>query len=70
MILYQAFADLLGKSDAKQGAKFVVISSAMGQITNMLPYPLIAYGTSKAALNFIIKMINVEAPKIAAFPVQ
>lgn len=68
LILYQAFTKLLAKSNAKGGAKFAVTSSTMGQITNMLPFPVTAYGISKAAVNYIAKRIDLEAKGVCAFP--
>jgi norsolorinic acid ketoreductase len=70
VVLYQSFADLLAKSAAADDAKFVVISSLIGQVTNALPYPVNAYGISKAAVNFVVKKIDMEDEKVAAFPVQ
>jgi norsolorinic acid ketoreductase len=74
LVLYQSFMDLLAKgaggAEAETKAKFVVISSSIGQITNALPYPFNAYGLSKAAVNFVVKKIDMEDESVIAFPVQ
>jgi NAD(P)-dependent dehydrogenase (short-subunit alcohol dehydrogenase family) len=70
IVLYQAFADLLAASDSTGGAKFVVISSVLGQIADSQPYTYNAYGISKAAVNFIAKKIDQEVPGVISFPVQ
>lgn len=65
LVLYQAFASLL-----VPGAKFVVISTLIAKITDAIPYSYIAYGASKAALNYITKKLDQETPDLIAFPVQ
>lgn len=65
LVLYQAFASLL-----VPGAKFVVISSLIGKINDAIPYSYIAYGASKAAVNYITKKLDQETPDLIAFPVQ
>ena len=65
LALFQAFHDLFSDN-----SKFVVISSIAGQITDLTPYPVTAYGTSKAAVNYIVKKIDQENERLAAFPVQ
>lgn len=70
LVLYQAFANLLASSDSAGGAKFVVISSLLGQIAESLPYTYNAYGLSKAAVNFIAKKIDQEVPGVISFPLQ
>ena len=67
LVLFQSFAPLLESSDI---AKFVVISSMLGQVTESLPWPHNAYGLSKAAVNFIVKKIDQETEGVAAFPIQ
>jgi norsolorinic acid ketoreductase len=68
LVLFNAFSSLL---DAAGGeAKFVVISSAAGSITDAVPFALNSYGTSKAAVNFLTKKIDMESPKVTAFPMQ
>jgi hypothetical protein len=70
LILYQTFADLLAKSDAPGGAKFVVISSKIAQQTEMGPNLSSAYGISKVAANFVTKKIDMEVPGVIAFPMR
>ncbi|KAF7967622.1 hypothetical protein HWV62_33637 [Athelia sp. TMB] len=64
LVLFQATAALL---EAAQG-KFFVMSSAMGSVGDMelMPAPNTAYGSSKAAVNFITRKIHFEHPKITA----
>jgi NAD(P)-dependent dehydrogenase (short-subunit alcohol dehydrogenase family) len=70
LILYQKLASLLSSSAAPGGAKFVVISSALGQIAESLPYSYNAYGISKAAVNYVAKKIDQEDAGVTAFPIQ
>ena len=56
--------------EASKIAKFIVISSTAGQIEESLPYPLNAYGVSKAGANFIAKKIDQEVDYVIAFPIQ
>jgi len=59
VVLFQAVKDLLLKSPS--GApQFTVISSALGSIGLMFPFGSSAYGMSKAAANFWIKLLHVE----------
>jgi norsolorinic acid ketoreductase len=68
VVLFQAFLPLLQASSGP--AKFVAISSLAGMITGAFPLPLNSYGASKAALNFLVKKMDVEYPGIVAFPIQ
>ncbi|KAI5476640.1 short-chain dehydrogenase/reductase SDR family protein [Pseudohyphozyma bogoriensis] len=63
LILFQALYQLLEKGDSP---KFVLISTLAGSITTNQPYPLGAYGSSKAAANFILTKINTEHEKLTA----
>jgi NAD(P)-dependent dehydrogenase (short-subunit alcohol dehydrogenase family) len=65
IVLYQAFASLL-----TPGAKFVVISSLIGKISDAIPWSYTAYATSKAAVNYVTKKIDQESADLIAFPVQ
>lgn len=67
LVLFQSFMSLLTTTE---GAKFVVISSVLGQIAESTPYTYNAYGLSKAAVNFLAKKIDQETPQLIAFPVQ
>jgi norsolorinic acid ketoreductase len=70
LLLYQATKSLLDA--ASSPPKFIVISSVVSSITDVgkFPLPNTAYGTSKAALNFIIRKIHYENPKLIAFPIH
>jgi NAD(P)-dependent dehydrogenase (short-subunit alcohol dehydrogenase family) len=67
LILFQSFVSLLESSNI---AKFVIISSLLGQITESLNWPHNAYGLSKAGANFIAKKINQEEEHVVSFPIQ
>jgi NAD(P)-dependent dehydrogenase (short-subunit alcohol dehydrogenase family) len=69
LLLFQATAELL---DAAPEPKFFTISSAVGSISYQehLPLESSAYGSSKAALNFVSSRIHFENPKILAAPVH
>jgi len=69
IILFQALYPLLVKRHTR---KFVTISSNSASIGSLFPFPHTAYGSSKAALNFITKSIHVEhsADGFIAFPIH
>jgi norsolorinic acid ketoreductase len=69
LILFQALYPLLLN---RQTRKFVTTSSLVGSIGDMLEVPETAYGTSKAALNFITKRIHLEhsGEGFIAFPIH
>jgi len=67
LILFQSFVSLL---ESSTNAKFVVISSMLGQVTESLPWPHNAYGLSKAAVNFVTKKIDQETENVVSFPIQ
>ena len=69
LLLFQATFPLL---NAAPMPKFVVITSGAGSISNMgsLPVENTAYGSSKAAANFVTRKIHFENPNLIAFPVQ
>jgi len=67
LVLFQSFAPLLESSKI---AKFVVISSMLGQVTESQPWPHNAYGLSKAAVNFVAKKIDQETEHVISFPIQ
>ncbi|KAL4756323.1 SDR family oxidoreductase [Aspergillus foveolatus] len=69
LLLFQATSAPLSLS-AKP--KFVAMSSGAGSIGLMdkLPVPNTAYGSSKAALNFIMRRIHFENPHLIVFPVN
>ena len=69
LILFQAVLPLL---EAAQAPKFVPISSIVGSISELekTNFLTVAYGTSKAALNYVTKKIHLEYPNIIAFPMH
>jgi len=69
VIIFQALYPLLLK---RQTRKFVPVSTAGGSIGVMFPPPLTAYGSSKAALNYITKSIHKEHSEegLIAFPIH
>ncbi|KAI4281021.1 MAG: hypothetical protein L6R38_003994 [Xanthoria sp. 2 TBL-2021] len=69
LFLFQAVLPLLQKSE---GAKFVGIGSPMGSIGGMdqRPYPLTAYGSSKAIFHWIVRKVHFEHPDIVSLIVD
>ncbi|PWY93554.1 NAD(P)-binding protein [Aspergillus sclerotioniger CBS 115572] len=67
LLLYQATKPLL-----RSGGKFVAISSTSGSILDVAARPSsnIAYGSSKAALNYIIRKIYFQDKDLITFPVH
>ncbi|ODN88060.1 hypothetical protein L198_06808 [Cryptococcus wingfieldii CBS 7118] len=63
--LYQATRSLLTDEDA-----FVAITSTAGSVTGDWGPSLGAYGATKIALNFIIRGIHIEEPKLKAFAIN
>ena len=68
LLLFQALHPYLVKS--KHGGKFVAISSSAGSIGGQAPVPNAVYGTSKAALNFIVKKMHTENEDLVIFPLD
>lgn len=68
LVLFQATIGLLKKSGKP---KFVVVSSIMGSIelAPSMP-PITVYGSSKAAVNYIVRRIHAENPELIAFPLH
>ncbi|KAI4153344.1 MAG: hypothetical protein LQ340_002369 [Diploschistes diacapsis] len=64
--LFQATLPLLEKSE---NAKFVGIASLAGSIGDMekFPMPCLAYGTSKAGLNYFLRKAHFENEKITIY---
>jgi norsolorinic acid ketoreductase len=52
--------------------RFVVISTVLGSIGDQgnRPIPDVAYGMSKAAVNFLVGKIHHEEPSITSFPIH
>ena len=67
--LFQATWPMLEKST---NPKFVAITTGLASITDMgsMPMPVTAYGTSKAALNYVMRKIHFENEKLIAFPLS
>ncbi|KAI5831249.1 NAD(P)-binding protein, partial [Schizophyllum commune Tattone D] len=62
LVLFKAVYPLLNASRGK----FIVISSALGaEMGANTPIGFTAYGTSKAAVNFLVRRINAECPDIS-----
>ena len=70
ILLYQGTATLLNRSEKEP--KFFIISSTIGSnaLMNEYPMPMIAYGLSKAAVNFAAGRIHREEERIIVVPVQ
>lgn len=67
LYLFQSFYPLLLKS-TKAEKKFIITSTLAGSLTAAVPFPLTAYGSSKAAINFVgihIHQEHAEKDKIA-----
>jgi norsolorinic acid ketoreductase len=69
VIIFQALFPLLLQ---RQTRKFVPISTGAASIGVQFPPPLTAYGSSKAALNYITKSIHKEHSEegLIAFPIH
>ncbi|ODN95313.1 hypothetical protein L198_04709 [Cryptococcus wingfieldii CBS 7118] len=65
LALYQAVRPLL-----KDGATFAVVSSVVGCITGDWIPAMGAYGSTKVALNFLMRGINQEEPKLKVFAIH
>ena len=66
--LFDAFFALLSRSALP---KYVVVSSTLGSVESSAKFPtfhVANYGTSKAAVNFLVNRVHVEHPHITAFP--
>ncbi|KZO92378.1 NAD(P)-binding protein [Calocera viscosa TUFC12733] len=66
LVLFQSAWPLLQQSAEP---KFVVISSIVGslQVGTTFPLPVMAYGTSKAAANWLGRKLHFEYPQLSAF---
>jgi norsolorinic acid ketoreductase len=69
IMLYQAFASLLSRSDAPGGAKFVIVSSPLSQTADSMPLDFDAYGISKVGANYMAKKLDQMDRKLIAFPI-
>ena len=61
LVLFQAFHDLLVKS-TKPEKKFIITSTLAASITAVpnVPFPIGAYGASKAAVNYVAAKLQQE----------
>ncbi|KAJ7505792.1 hypothetical protein B0H11DRAFT_359228 [Mycena galericulata] len=69
VVLFQAAHSLLLASPSGAPA-FVVISSIAGSIGRYQHSTAAAYGSSKAALNFLVKVLDHEYPTLIAFSIS
>ncbi|KAL8857406.1 MAG: hypothetical protein Q9178_006033 [Gyalolechia marmorata] len=69
LYLFQATLPLLQK---REGAKFVGIGSPVGSIggMEMRPYPMAAYGTSKAVCHWIVRKAHFEHAELVSLIVD
>ncbi|KAF9448121.1 NAD(P)-binding protein [Macrolepiota fuliginosa MF-IS2] len=69
LVLYQAFAPLLRKSE---NPKFVPFSSSSASLTVYIDLPAgyTCYGASKAAMNYLARKIHYENEWITCFPLS
>lgn len=58
--------------DRVKSPKFAVMISILGTIGGMESFPLphVVYGTSKAAVNFIARILHFEHEKLIADPIH
>jgi norsolorinic acid ketoreductase len=72
LALFQAVFPLLSAASLTGPTpKFVAVTSTVGSIGDMEKWPSIAtaYGSSKAALNWLTKRIHLDYPQFIAFPI-
>ena len=69
LLLFQATWALLQKS---KSPKFVGISTCVASLSKMedYPWPTVVYGSSKAAMNYIVKKMHHENDDLVAFAVH
>lgn len=71
VLLFQAFRPLLQASKSKD-PKFLAITTALGSLTlqesfAVVPVQFTPYSISKAALNLVVKKINIDEPWLTAY---
>ena len=66
LVLFQALWPLMdrGAGPNSTSPKFIVLSSSIGSMGGMEPFPGGAYGPSKAAVNFIAKSLHMQIPTL------
>lgn len=69
LVLFQATHKLLAKSSKPI---FLAVSTGVSTITDMhkFPLPVTAYGSSKAALNYIVRKIHFENEQLISFVIN
>ena len=69
LILFQAVLPMLQKASQP---KFVLLGSPMGSIggMEMRPFPMNAYGVSKAAAHYFVRKIHFENDGLIAFAID
>ncbi|KAF4636613.1 hypothetical protein G7Y89_g1476 [Cudoniella acicularis] len=68
--LFQALYPLLS-APGNENPKFVVVSSALGSISDMEgAVPTLAYGVSKAGVNYFVRKAHFECPEITVLAVH
>ncbi|KZO92380.1 NAD(P)-binding protein [Calocera viscosa TUFC12733] len=70
LVLFQATYQLLKASN--DSPKFIVISSTAGSLEagTKFPGPVLPYGTSKAAVNYVAAKLHYEYPGLVVFPLH
>ncbi|KAL9596518.1 MAG: hypothetical protein Q9219_005739 [cf. Caloplaca sp. 3 TL-2023] len=70
LLLFQATWPLLTTTTSEP--KFIIISSSVGSIGAMEkePVPMLAYGSSKAATNFLVRKLHFEHEKLICFTIH
>jgi norsolorinic acid ketoreductase len=68
LALYQATCELLM---AAEEPKFVFLSTRMGSIGRMekAPFPVGAYGATKAMMNHLVRKMHFETERLIAFSI-
>ncbi|KAL8652721.1 MAG: hypothetical protein Q9210_002522 [Variospora velana] len=69
LFLFQAVLPMLQKSES---AKFVGIGTPMGSVGGMdlRPYPMTAYGSSKALFHWIVRKVHFEHPELVSLVID
>ncbi|KIM82342.1 hypothetical protein PILCRDRAFT_820730 [Piloderma croceum F 1598] len=70
LVLFQAAYPLLSASTPSP--KFIPITSGAGSITDcaVIPLSVLAYGSSKAALNYLARKLHFESANLICFPIN
>jgi NAD(P)-dependent dehydrogenase (short-subunit alcohol dehydrogenase family) len=68
LITFQALWPLMDRVAAPNTAspKLIVLSSSMGSMGDMEPFPGGAYGPSKAAVNYIVKSLHMQMARLVS----